>query len=214
MYQCPLQRTSHFYGVPFSKTNWIASINVLYSGRLISTIIYNAKNSGYYIVSMSFTADVSFLHPKNPIVEFLIKGYQCPLQRTSHFYFSIRFSRRMSSIMVSMSFTADVSFLRKLHRLRLRWRKKSINVLYSGRLISTLALIFSFIYAPFQAHFSRYFSDNFTYEKFDCTFWDTGYNICISQQKEDINMHFGEKTRSLQNSQNMPQTTLQKYLIR
>ena len=85
-------------------------INVLYSGRLIST------------VTPSITA-------------FQETMYQCPLQRTSHFYEDM--PRQLCRLYeVSMSFTADVSFLRKIEDDELI-KKACINVLYSGRLIST-----------------------------------------------------------------------------
>ena len=65
-------------------------INVLYSGRLISTLFW---------VSSMTTA---------------ILLYQCPLQRTSHFYSAHPQAPKEESA-VSMSFTADVSFLHAGH---------------------------------------------------------------------------------------------------
>ena len=96
-------------------------INVLYSGRLISTLHRERSISSSTEVSMSFTADVSFLlnEAKHGDIEI---AYQCPLQRTSHFY--DRFDRR--------------------HRNK-EW---CINVLYSGRLISTSPFIFP-VFMPF-----------------------------------------------------------------
>ena len=60
---------------------------------------------------MSFTADVSFLLPEENNVKVCTFGlYQCPLQRTSHFY-NEDIKEMLLADGVSMSFTADVSFL-------------------------------------------------------------------------------------------------------
>ena len=84
--QCPLLRTSHFYAILTNVNLDEASrLNVLYYGRLISTIRESTA------ISLTWLS-------------------QCPLLRTSHFYI-LSVQNTAQTQHVSMSFTTDVSFL-------------------------------------------------------------------------------------------------------
>ena len=112
MYQCPLQRTSHFYGIDKICTGCGNSgINVLYSGRLISTKSRLRKQGTKgKKVSMSFTADVSFLRWSSSVSSVTLRDV------SMSFTADVSFLRCADAAVdggkkVSMSFTADVSFL-------------------------------------------------------------------------------------------------------
>ena len=114
LYQCPLQRTSHFY---VFEQSWQRSA---------------------YSVSMSFTADVSFLPYMNEnIIRTRCSLYQCPLQRTSHFYRDyIEYARRQVE-----EYQCPLQRTSHFYAAYSTTTTKSstcINVLYSGRLISTI----------------------------------------------------------------------------
>ena len=117
-------------------------LNVLYYGRLISTVP-DKSSKIVVVVSMSFTTDVSFLRG---LYERLVGNdmSQCPLLRTSHFYITLTCYELESCI--------------------------GLNVLYNERLISTLPLSSSFIQAIFKELFCMWFSDSFTHAKLPCAF--------------------------------------------
>ena len=126
MSQCPLLRTSHFY-TPTTTTlaPTATRLNVLYDGRLISTSAI-CLLTNWSTVSQCPLWRTSHFYWAQYVIWTLCWLSQCPLWRTSHFYTNVKWGSGCS---------------------------ERLNVLYDGRLISTLPLSSSFIQAFFKELF-------------------------------------------------------------